>query len=93
MVYQKFVAILTLLLVSYGVQSEDAVADNENGKPAVAQEKVEKPEEKLICKRVKVKGSNFKKKICKTKAQIKYDRKKSKDVMDKIHSSTSPSGN
>lgn len=93
MLYQRIFIVFVLFTASYNVLGKEA----ENGKPAAATEAVQKaskqPKEKLICKRIKKKGSNIKKKICKTKAQMKYDVERSQNIMDKIHSSTSPSGN
>jgi hypothetical protein len=93
MLYQRMFVVLILLIASHNVVGNEPASSESTAAKAVVQKASKQPEEKLICKRIKVKGSNIKKKVCKTKAQMKYDVERSQRIMDKIHSSTSPSGN
>lgn len=92
MLYQRVCIVLILLVASWNVFGNETKSSESAALKSVAQKASQQPEEKLICKRIKVKGSNIKKKICKSKAQMKYDVEQSQIVMDKIRSSNSPGG-
>jgi len=42
------------------------------------------PEEQVICTRERVKGSNLRKKVCRTQAQIDADLESSRETMDRL---------
>lgn len=46
--------------------------------------------DEVICKRVKAKGSNISKKVCKTRAEMDQERERAGEVMEKIRSISNP---
>jgi hypothetical protein len=43
------------------------------------------PEEQIVCRREQVHGSNLRKKVCRTQAQIDAELENSREAMDRLH--------
>ncbi|GEM_PF-4324888 len=84
--------IMTFMAVSFVSQPMTVLA--ENGKTPPAEQKTEKnSSNELICRMVKSKGSNIKRKECKTRAERSIDATRSRETMEEMRRSPTATGN
>lgn len=77
------------LLMSFGAAADtpaatEQTASADSGSAVDASEKRKKKRAKRVCKRVKVTGSNMKKRVCRTQAQIDAQSERDRDFVRSI---------
>lgn len=91
---RKLGLVLAVLAISFVAHSGSALAAKEKTpEKAVAQQAEGKTKDKLVCRMVKSKGSNIKRKVCKTRAQRSADATRSQQTMEEMRRSTRVNSN
>ncbi|MCW8876511.1 MAG: hypothetical protein OQJ89_16840 [Kangiellaceae bacterium] len=81
-------AFLALPLAACVSTKTPEVADKQKPTPEEVKKVTSKLDDEVVCKRVKVTGTNFKKKVCLTRAERRAMREEARKLLENAQSST-----